>query len=58
MSFGELIQIELIQIESDFWRKLHIAQSFFHYLQKHHFGLLCHDSESVYGENGVISTAV
>jgi len=34
---------------SDFWKKLHIAQSFIHYLQKHIFRLLCQDSESVYG---------
>ena len=29
--------------------KLHIAQSFIYYLQKHLFGLLCHDSQFVYG---------
>jgi len=34
---------------SDFWKKLHIAQSFIHYLQKHLFSLLCHDTESIYG---------
>ena len=33
----------------DFWKKLHIAQSFLYYLQKHLFSLLRHDSESVYG---------
>jgi len=32
-----------------FWKKLHIAQSFIYYIQKHLFSLLCHDSESVYG---------
>jgi len=26
-----------------------VAQSFIHYLQMHHFSLLCHNSESVYG---------
>ena len=31
------------------WKKLHIAQSFIHYLQKHLLSLLCHDSEPVYG---------
>jgi len=41
--------------DSDFWKKLHNSQSFIHHLQKHLFGLLCHDSESVYG---VISTVV
>ena len=35
--------------DSDFWKKLHIAQSLIYYLQKHLFSLLCHDSESVYG---------
>ena len=29
------------------WKKLHIAQSFIRYLQKHLFSLLRHDSESV-----------
>jgi len=33
----------------DFWKKLHIAQSFIYYFQKHLFSLLCHDSESVCG---------
>ena len=33
---------------SDFWKKLHIAQSFIHYLQKHLSSLQCHDFESVY----------
>ena len=33
----------------DFWKKLHIAQSFISYLQKHLFSLLRHDSEFVYG---------
>jgi len=35
--------------DSDFSKKLHIAQSFIYYLQKHLFSLLRHDSESVYG---------
>jgi len=35
--------------DSDFWKKLHIAQSFIYYLQKHLFSLLHHYSESVYG---------
>jgi len=35
--------------DSDFWKKAHIAQSFIHYLQKHLFSLLRHDSECVYG---------
>ena len=35
--------------DSEIWKKLHIAQSFIYYLQKHLFSLLCHDSESVYG---------
>ena len=34
--------------DSDFWKKLHIAQSFIYYFQKHLFSLLCHDSQSVY----------
>jgi len=33
----------------DFWKKLHIAQSFIYHLQKHLFCLLRHDSESVHG---------
>ena len=37
--------------DSDFWKKLHIAQSFIYYLQKHLFSLLHHDSESAYGVN-------
>jgi len=37
---------------SDFWKKLHIAQSFIYYLQKHLFTLLCHDSQFI---SGVIS---
>ena len=32
-----------------FWNKLHIAQSFIYYLQKHLFRLLYHDFELVYG---------
>jgi len=35
--------------DSDFWKKLHITQSFIDYLQKYLFSLLCHDFESVYG---------
>ena len=35
--------------DSDFWKKLHIAQSFIYYLQKHLLSLLRHDSESVCG---------
>ena len=35
--------------DSDFWKKLHIAQSFIHYLQKHLFSFQCYDFESVYG---------
>ena len=34
--------------DSDFWKKLHIAQSLIYCLQKPIFSLLCHDSESVY----------
>jgi len=34
--------------DSDFWKKLNMAQSFIHYLQKHFFSLLCHDPQSVY----------
>jgi len=36
---------------SGFWKKLHIhiAQSFIYFLKKHLFGLLRHDSESVFG---------
>ena len=34
--------------------KLHIAQSFIYYFQKHLFILLCHDSEFVYGVNSVL----
>jgi len=34
---------------SDFCKKLHIAQSFIYYLQRHLSSLLCHDFESVYG---------
>jgi len=30
--------------DSDFWKKLHIAQIFIHYFQKHLFSRLCHDS--------------
>jgi len=30
-----------------------VAQSFIHYLQKHLFSLLCHDSESVYDAKSV-----
>jgi len=40
--------------DSDFWKKLHFAQSFIYYLQKHIFSLLCHDSESVYGISSVL----
>jgi len=29
----------------DFWKKLHIAQSFIYYLQKHLFSFLCRDSQ-------------
>ena len=39
--------------DSDFWKKLHIAQSFIHYLQKNLFSLVCHDSEPVYGVTSV-----
>ena len=35
--------------DSDPSKKLHIAQSLIHYLQKHLFNILRHDSESVYG---------
>jgi len=35
--------------DSQFWKKLHFAQSFIYYLQKHHFSLLCHDSQFVHG---------
>jgi len=35
--------------DSDFWKKLYIAQSLIYYLQKHIFSLLCHDFESVKG---------
>jgi len=35
--------------DSDFWKKLHIAQSFIYYFQKLLFSLLCHDSMFVYG---------
>jgi len=35
--------------DSDFWKKLRIAQSFIHYFQKDFFSFLCHDCESVYG---------
>ena len=38
----------------DFWTKLHIAQSYICYLQKHIFSFLCHDSESVLEVAGVI----
>jgi len=38
----------------DFWKKLHIAQSFIYYLQKHLFSVLCHDSKSVYGVSSVL----
>jgi len=34
---------------SDFWKKLDIAQLLIYYFQKHLFSLLCHDSESVCG---------
>ena len=34
---------------SDFWKKLRIAQSFIYYFQKQLFSLLCHGSESVCG---------
>jgi len=40
--------------DSDFWKKLHIARSIIHYLQKHLFSLLCHDSKSVYGVISVL----
>jgi len=33
--------------DSGFWKKLHIARSIIHYLQKHLFSLLWHDSKSV-----------
>ena len=55
LSNGNRIQIRISQTvyryfeDSDFWKKLHIAQSFIHYLQKHLFSLLCHASWSVYG---------
>jgi len=35
--------------DSDFLKKVHIAQSIIYYLQKHLLSLLRHDSESVYG---------
>jgi len=55
LSNGNRIRIRISETfyrhfeSSDFWKKLHIAQSFFHYLQKHLFSLLCHDTESIYG---------
>jgi len=39
---------------SDFWKNLHIAQSFNYHLQKHLFSVLCHDSKSVYGVSSVL----
>jgi len=36
--------------DSDFWKKLHITQSYiFYYLQKHLFSLLCHCHVSASG---------
>jgi len=35
--------------DSDFWKRLHIAQSLIYYLQMHLFSFLRHDSEPVYG---------
>jgi len=40
--------VDISRIQT-FGKNLHIAQSFIHYLQKHLFSLLCHDSESLYG---------
>ena len=33
--------------DSDFWKKLHIAESFINFLQKHLFSFLCHASLSM-----------
>jgi len=35
--------------DSEFWKKLHIAQSFIYYLKKHFFSPLYHDSQFAYG---------
>jgi len=55
LSNGNRIRIRISETllsmfeDSHFWKKLHIAWSIIHYLQKHLFSLLCHDSKSVYG---------
>ena len=51
--YGYPIRFTRYFVDSDFWKKLHIAKLFIYYLQKHLFSLLCHDSDSVYAEISV-----